>query len=69
MRRRVGEAGMYGRIAIKKLLLKKPNNVKRLHSTKAYKDWTIDQWNKILCTEESKFEIFVKEEGRNAMKT
>ena len=41
-----------------KLLLRKQNNAKRLQWAKVHKDWTIEQWNKVLWTEESKFEIF-----------
>ena len=40
------EAGLYGRIAVKKLLLKKQNNVRRLQWVKAHKDWKKEQWNK-----------------------
>ena len=56
--RRLCKAGLYGRIAVKKPLLKKQNNVKRLQGAKAQKDWTIEQWNKVLWTEKSKFNIF-----------
>ena len=52
------EAGLYGRIAVKKSLLRKLNNVKRFQWAKAYKDWTKEQLNKVLWTDESKFEIF-----------
>ena len=41
--RRLREAGLYG---------------KRLQWAKAHKDWTIEQWNKFLWIDESKFEIF-----------
>ena len=56
--RRRCEAGLYGRISGKKLLLKKQNNGKSLQWAKVNKDWTIEQWNKVLWTDESKFEIF-----------
>ena len=52
------EAGLYGKIAVKKSLLRKLNNVKRLQLVKAHKDWTIEWWNKVLWTDKSKFEIF-----------
>ena len=52
------EAGLYGRIAVKKPLLRNQNNVKRLQWAKAHKDWTTELWNKILWTDESKFRIF-----------
>ena len=36
------------RIAVKKLLSGKQNNVKRLQWAKVHKDWTTEQWNKVL---------------------
>ena len=47
VRRRHCEAGLYGRNTVKKLLLRKQNNVKRLHCTKTHKDYAIEQWNKV----------------------
>ena len=58
VRRRLCEAGLYDRIAVKKPLLRKQNNVKRLQWAKAHKDWIIQLWNKVLWTDVSKFEIF-----------
>ena len=58
VRRRLCEADLYGRIAVKKPLLRKQNNVKRLQWTYAHKDWTIQQCNIVLWTDESKFKIF-----------
>ena len=52
VRRRLYEAVLYSRIAVKKPLLRKQNNVKMFQWAKAHKDWTI------LWTDESKFEIF-----------
>ena len=57
--RKLCEAVLYGRIAVKKPLLGKQNRVKRLQWAKVLKDWTIEQWNKVFWTDESKFEIFV----------
>ena len=57
-RRRFCEAGLDGRIDVKKPQLRKQNSVKRLQWVKAHKDWTIEQWNKVLWTDESKFKIF-----------
>ena len=59
VRRRLSEDGLCGRITGKKTRLRKQNNVKRLQWTKALKVWIIEQWNKVLWTDESKFEIFV----------
>ena len=58
MRRRLYEAGLYSRIAVKKPFLRKQNNVKRPQWTKAHKNWTIELWKKILWIDKSKFEIF-----------
>ena len=58
MNRKLCEAGLYGRITVKKPLLWKQNNVKKLQLTKVLKDWKIEQWNKVLWTDESKFKIF-----------
>ena len=58
IRRKLNEAGLYGRIAFKRPLLRKQNNVKRLQRAKAHKDLTIEQWNKVLWIDKSKFEIF-----------
>ena len=58
VRRRLSETGLHGRIAVKKPLLRKQNNVKRVQWAKTHKDWTIEQWNKVFWADESKFEIF-----------
>ena len=42
----------------KKTLLRNQNTVKRLQCAKAHKNWKIEQLNKVLWTDESKFEIF-----------
>ena len=57
VRRTLCEAGLYGRIAVNKPLLRKQNNVKRLLWAKIHKDWTIEQWNKVL------WNLWVKQEG------
>ena len=51
------EACLYDRIAVKKPLFRK-NNVKRLRWAKARKHRTTEQWNRVILTDESKFEIF-----------
>ena len=42
VRRRLCEAGIYCRIADKKLLLKKQNNIQMLQLIKVHKDWTTE---------------------------
>ena len=56
--RKVSEAVLYDRIAVKKPLLRKQNNVKRLQLAKVHKNWKIEQCNKVLWTKKSKFKIF-----------
>ena len=46
------------RVAVKKPLLRRQNRIKRLRFAKQHKDWTKDDWNKGLLTDESKFELF-----------
>ena len=58
VKRRLCEAWLYGRISVKKLLWKKQNNVKRLQKPKVYKNLRTDLKNKVILTDESKFEIF-----------
>lgn len=58
VQRRLRDYGLKGCIAAKKPLLRKQNKVKRLNWAKKHKDWTVEQWSKVLFTDESKFEIF-----------
>ena len=56
--RRLCENGLHVRVAVKKPLLRKANIRKRLKFAKSHKDWTVDQWMKVLWTGKSNFEIF-----------
>ena len=58
VQRRLREKGMFGRIAVKKPLLRPPNIKKRLEFAIRHKDWTLDDWKRVLWSDESKFEIF-----------
>lgn len=58
VQRRLRDYGLKGCVAAKKPLLRSRNKVKRLNWAKLHKDWTIEQWQKVLFTDESKFEIF-----------
>lgn len=58
VRRRLKEAGLNGRVAKRKPLLRAVNKQKRLEFAKKHRNWTIDQWKSVLWTDESKFEIF-----------
>ena len=39
-------------------MLREVNVRKRLEFAKKHKDWTVDQWMKVLWTDKSKFELF-----------
>ena len=58
VKNRLHEAGLYGRVALKKPFLKKANKQKRLNWAREHKDWTVEQWEKVLWSDESKFESF-----------
>jgi len=55
---RLNKAGLYGRVAVKKPLLRPQNKKKRLDWAKQHRHWEISDWNKVLWSDESKFEIF-----------
>lgn len=56
--RRLHAAGLFGRVAVKKPLLRKQNKQKRLKWAKEHVNWTIEQWKKVLWSDESPFQIF-----------
>ncbi|KAJ8728624.1 hypothetical protein PYW07_006320 [Mythimna separata] len=56
VKRRLCDAGFKGCIAVSKPLLK-PNKKKRLNWAREHKNWTTSNWEKVLWTDESKFEI------------
>lgn len=58
VKRRLKDRGLNGRIALKKPLLRPQNKVKRLAWAKMHRKWSINQWNKVLWTDESKFQLF-----------
>ena len=49
---------MSGRVAAKNLFLPKENFAKRLKFAKDHIKWTSEHWNRVLFTDESKFELF-----------
>ena len=52
------KCGLVGRVACRKPLLR-PNNIKkRLALTRKHVHWTLEDWKKVLFTDESKFELF-----------
>lgn len=56
--RRLKENGLIGRVAVRKPLLRKQNIKKRLKFALEHRSWTVDDWKKVLWTDESKYEIF-----------
>ena len=56
--RRLKAAGLDGRVAVRKPLLRKQNIVKRLAWAKAHKNWSLEKWKKCLFSDESKYELF-----------
>lgn len=57
-KRRLATAGLHGRVAVRKPLLRPQNKVKRLDWGREHQDWTLTDWSKVLWTDESKFEVF-----------
>lgn len=55
---RLRSAGMNGRIAAKKPLLREINRRKRLQWAREHKNWSVNDWRRVLWTDESKFELF-----------
>ncbi|CAJ0968398.1 unnamed protein product [Ranitomeya imitator] len=51
-------AGLHGKTAARKPLLRTGNKQKRLVWAKEHKEWTLDQWKSVLWFDESKFDIF-----------
>ena len=60
VRRRLREAGLYGRIARRKPLLTAKHIEKRLEWAKKYEKWTATDWEKVVFSDESGFPLFAK---------
>ena len=58
IRRRLNEIGFNGRVASKKPYVSKDNRVKRLHYSKTYLEKLLGYWNEVLCSDETKFNLF-----------
>jgi DDE superfamily endonuclease/Transposase len=57
LRRHLHKNNIYGRIAVKKPFINAANKMKRLHWAIPKKDW-VDEWNYIIWSDESRFEVF-----------
>jgi transposase len=58
VRRSLQSFDMNGRVACKKPLLRKANIRKRLKFAQEHVNWTVEQWNRVLFTDETKVEVF-----------
>ena len=51
-------ANLWGKVAVRKPLLRPINKQKRLKWAKEHQNWTVEDWKRVLWTDESKFELF-----------
>lgn len=58
VKRRLRDANLFGRVAVRKPLLRPQNKRKRMQWAHTHRDWTEEDFKKVLWTDESKFEIF-----------
>lgn len=58
VKRRLRDAGLFGRVAVRKPLLRPQNKKKRMQWALTHRDWTAEDFKKVLWTDESKFQIF-----------
>jgi transposase len=56
LRRELHRQGIHCRVARKKPFLTARHIAKRLEFARKYKDWTVEQWRKVLWTDEASFE-------------
>ena len=54
----LADFGMHGRIAIRKPFLSAANTKKRPKFALVHKDWTVEDWGKIIFSDESKFTLY-----------
>ena len=57
VKRRLAKCSLNGRVAVSKPLLQPQNKSKRLAWAKRYRNFTVEDWKKVLFTDESKFEL------------
>jgi len=58
VKRVLRSGNLFGRVAVRKPLLRPSNRLKRLHWGQTHINWTSDDWSSVLWTDESKFQVF-----------
>lgn len=58
IRNRAKSIGLIGRRPAKKPLLKRNHKTKRLQWATEHQDWTLDEWKKVMWTDETKINLF-----------
>lgn len=58
VRNRIHDAGFKARVARKKPFISKKNEAARLKWAKEHSTWTIDDWKRVIWSDESKFNLF-----------
>lgn len=58
VRRALKRNGLSARVKRKKPLLSKKHRENQLKFAKRFKDWTVSDWNRVVWSDESKFQIF-----------
>ena len=58
IRKRLNSAGLHGCVAVKKPLLRPANIKSRLEFARRHKNWTVQQWDTVLWSDESVFQLF-----------
>lgn len=57
MRREIHQLGYHSRIAVRKPFLNDKQTAKRLNFAALHQHWTVDDWMKVIWTDESSFEV------------
>lgn len=57
-RRRLDEVGLFGRVAETEYVLNEQTILKRLSFAQGYADWSVDQWGRVLFSDETYFPLF-----------
>lgn len=58
VKRRLRDAKLFGRVAVRKPLLRPQNKKKRMQWALTHRDWSEEDFKRVLWTDESKFEVF-----------